>query len=127
MDCNQVCQGIQQFFGIAAITNLLLGAFYLGVTIFVLWLAFKLLNNVFGVLTSSWETARASWLGRRAHLIYLVPIFAVSCALIWGAGINEYSDALGAVVEWAAFLTGAAAIANLVSGYPSNQRTKDPK
>ena len=48
MDCNQVCQGIQQFFGIA-ITNLLLGAFYLGATIFLLWLAFKLLSNLFGV------------------------------------------------------------------------------
>jgi hypothetical protein len=32
-----------------------------------------------------------------------------------------------AFLEWAAFLTGAAAIANLISGYPSNQRTNEPK
>lgn len=127
MDCNQVCQGIQQFLG-NAVTNLFLGAFYLGSAMLLLWLAFKLLGNVFGVLASSWETVRSSWLGKRAHLIYLVPTCAVACALIWGAGINEYnSGGLGAAVEWAAFLTGAAAIANLVSGYPSNRQTKDPK
>jgi hypothetical protein len=85
MDCNQVCQGIQQFLG-NAVTNLFFGALYLGTAIL------------------------------------------VACALIWGAGINEYnSGGLGAAVEWAAFLTGAAAIANLVSGYPSNRQTKDPK
>jgi len=127
MDCNQVCQGIQQFLRIA-VTNLFLGAFYLGIAIFGLWLALKLLSNVFGVLISSWETVRSSWLGTRAHLIYLIPVCAISCALIWGAGINEYSSgALGAAVEWAAFLTGAAAITNLVSGFPSNRQTKSPK
>jgi|HubBroStandDraft_4_1064222.scaffolds.fasta_scaffold118670_3 hypothetical protein len=118
MDCNQVCQGIQQFLS-NAVTNLFLGAFYLGAAILVLWLACKLLSNVFGMLTSS--------LGKRAHLIYLVPVCAVSCALIWGAGVTEYNSVLGAAVEWAAFLTGAAAIANLVSGYPGNRQTKDPK
>ena len=122
MDCNQVCQGIQQFLG-NAVTKLFLGAVYLGGAVLMLWLAFKLLRKVFGVLNSSWETARSSWLGKRAHLVYLLPVFAVSCALIWGAGINEYnSGALGAAVEWVAFLTGAATIANLMSGYPSHRQ-----
>lgn len=130
MECNQVCQGIQQFIG-NIFVNLFWGALIIGG----IFLAFKLLSSaitgVAGALRGTYTDIRNTPLGRRlgkrTHLVYLAPISAIGFYEAFKSPLVREYWWFEPLTFWTGALAGGIAIANLLTGFPSREgKEKQP-
>jgi hypothetical protein len=129
MDCNQVCQGIQQFFG-----NIFATIFWAAVIIGGIILVFKLLaafvthvtTEVRGAFDDICGSPLGRLLGTRAHLLYLAPLSALSFAAVAYSPIVQQVELVAIAVFSLGLIFGILAAANLLSGFPSANRKPPP-
>jgi len=122
MDCNQVCQGIRQFLG-NTLSNIFGGVLICGAVLLALKLIGSLIasafNEIRGTITDICNSRLGRRLGRRAHLLYLLPICAFTLCYVEFSPFVRELWWLEELLYWTGFVTGAMSVANIATGYPS--------